>query len=92
MNQLHKNILTKSYQNRELVLDAPINQWCYFIFTNKSETIGYVFAKLIDDELAINLIADDDTFHFLLPKNVWFEYRYDNIDKGIYVCVVELGE
>lgn len=93
MNNYYKEPLLKTYKNRQIVLSSPMNQYCYFILLNKEgETIGVVYAKLIDDELAKNLIASNDMFQLLLPKNVWFEYRYDNIDKGIYVCVVELGE
>ena len=94
MKHLDLYTLHKVYPNAKSVQikDAPINQWCYFVFENNGGQIGFAFAKLEYNEDASKLIATDDCFYFILSACASFEYRYDNIDKGIYVCVVELGE
>jgi hypothetical protein len=94
MNDYYLTWLLKNYSNKQPVSNAsiPINQNCCFIFYRNNKPVGSALAKLEFNETATDLIARDNHFCLLLPKNVQFDYWYGkNLDNGIFVCYVELG-
>ncbi len=93
MNDHNLSWLLKNYSNKLPVHDAPINQNCCFIFHRNNKPAGSVLAKLEYNETATDLIARDNHFCLLLPKNIQFDYWYGkNLDNGVYVCCIEIGE
>lgn len=93
MNDHNLSWLINNYTNKLKVHEVPINQNCCLVFHRNNKPVGSALAKLEFNEIATDLIARDNHFCLLLPKNVQFDYWHGkNLDNGIYVCYVELGE